>query len=103
MHRDYENKNENRKNVKYEKVGVYAKNIKLKLESISKLYGDKQVLMDLDLKLYEGEKISIVGPSGCGKSTMLNILAGIIEDFDGKRSEERRVGKECRSRWSPYH
>ena len=26
------------------------------------------------------------------------------EDFDiDKRSEERRVGKECRSRWSPYH
>ena len=25
-------------------------------------------------------------------------------DFDGaERSEERRVGKECRSRWSPYH
>ena len=22
---------------------------------------------------------------------------------DGQRSEERRVGKECRSRWSPYH
>ena len=27
------------------------------------------------------------------------------EDLDGSemRSEERRVGKECRSRWSPYH
>src|SRR2546422_7525480 len=24
-------------------------------------------------------------------------------DLDGGRSEERRVGKECRSRWSPYH
>ena len=24
-------------------------------------------------------------------------------DSDRKRSEERRVGKECRSRWSPYH
>ena len=23
--------------------------------------------------------------------------------IDPKRSEERRVGKECRSRWSPYH
>ena len=23
--------------------------------------------------------------------------------MNGKRSEERRVGKECRSRWSPYH
>ena len=26
-----------------------------------------------------------------------------IEDKYGFRSEERRVGKECRSRWSPYH
>ena len=24
-------------------------------------------------------------------------------DALGRRSEERRVGKECRSRWSPYH
>ena len=27
----------------------------------------------------------------------------IIYDIDWIRSEERRVGKECRSRWSPYH
>jgi len=29
----------------------------------------------------------------------------ILKQFDGRpyRSEERRVGKECRSRWSPYH
>src|SRR2546427_12235870 len=26
-----------------------------------------------------------------------------IRSFDPDRSEERRVGKECRSRWSPYH
>ena len=26
-----------------------------------------------------------------------------LHDEDGARSEERRVGKECRSRWSPYH
>ena len=26
-----------------------------------------------------------------------------LESDLGKRSEERRVGKECRSRWSPYH
>ena len=31
----------------------------------------------------------------------VNILSGI--NGVGKRSEERRVGKECRSRWSPYH
>ena len=26
-----------------------------------------------------------------------------FKNFTGNRSEERRVGKECRSRWSPYH
>ena len=26
-----------------------------------------------------------------------------FDDTTGSRSEERRVGKECRSRWSPYH
>ena len=30
-------------------------------------------------------------------------LALVLEDPQGVRSEERRVGKECRSRWSPYH
>ena len=29
--------------------------------------------------------------------------ANLMEDAARKRSEERRVGKECRSRWSPYH
>ena len=27
----------------------------------------------------------------------------ILADIEKYRSEERRVGKECRSRWSPYH
>ena len=26
-----------------------------------------------------------------------------VQEFNAPRSEERRVGKECRSRWSPYH
>ena len=29
--------------------------------------------------------------------------ASTIDDVRDVRSEERRVGKECRSRWSPYH
>ena len=28
---------------------------------------------------------------------------GSLENYDEVRSEKRRVGKECRSRWSPYH
>ena len=30
-------------------------------------------------------------------------LLGLVPRGDLTRSEERRVGKECRSRWSPYH
>src|SRR5574341_382464 len=46
---------------------------------------------------------------GCQKtSVFLSRETGISGNFVGrikgaKRSEERRVGKECRSRWSPYH
>ena len=32
-----------------------------------------------------------------------NDLAELLKPLDQPRSEERRVGKECRSRWSPYH
>ena len=30
-------------------------------------------------------------------------ILNIMKEQDMDRSEERRVGKECRSRWSPYH
>src|SRR2546430_13026135 len=36
-------------------------------------------------------------------STVHNVLAGAGLASGRGRSEERRVGKECRSRWSPYH
>src|SRR3712207_9323473 len=36
------------------------------------------------------------------KATQVQVDASTITDPQ-KRSEERRVGKECRSRWSPYH
>ena len=38
----------------------------------------------------------------CSKGTYIRTLCNDIGERLG-RSEERRVGKECRSRWSPYH
>ena len=40
-------------------------------------------------------------PRRFGKSLFVSTLQAYYEGR--KRSEERRVGKECRSRWSPYH
>ena len=43
--------------------------------------------------------LGITGGEGTGKSHYVSaLIAGCLT-----RSEERRVGKECRSRWSPYH
>ena len=48
-------------------------------------------------------KVAVVYWSGTGNTeAMANaVVEGAKEK--GARSEERRVGKECRSRWSPYH
>ena len=48
----------------------------------------------------EGRPKTCVAPFGTGE--MLPIRTGFSPDLR-TRSEERRVGKECRSRWSPYH
>ena len=40
------------------------------------------------------------------QDTTLKVLDNqekFVDNINFKRSEERRVGKECRSRWSPYH
>ena len=44
--------------------------------------------------------VAVAGATGAVGREMLNVLA---ERNFPARSEERRVGKECRSRWSPYH
>ena len=33
----------------------------------------------MELKVYDGERISLLGPSGCGKSTLLNTIVGLID------------------------
>ena len=51
------------------------------------------------------EQYVITDPAAKTSLTITPERGGMITGFtlDGDRSEERRVGKECRSRWSPYH
>src|SRR3712207_7123324 len=52
------------------------------------------------LEVVAGEEDVHVGQGG-GHARCERLVAGGA--LEGVRSEERRVGKECRSRWSPYH
>ena len=57
--------------------------------------------------LYDVDQImEEAGSSESGSSSSMEELMqslGVQAPEEPKRSEERRVGKECRSRWSPYH
>lgn len=58
--------------------------VKINLENVKKIY-DKIVVLDgINIKVYEGEFVSILGPSGCGKSTIFNIIANLINYDNGK-------------------
>ncbi|NOR30725.1 MAG: ATP-binding cassette domain-containing protein [Sulfitobacter sp.] len=77
----------------------------VKLEGVSKWYGNFKVLTDIDLSVKQGEKIVICGPSGSGKSTLIRCinhlevhqkgkiivdgteLTGKLKDIDKVRSE----------------
>ena len=49
----------------------------IQLRSISKRFGDVEVIPGLDLTIPDGQVTVLLGPSGCGKSTLLRIIAGL--------------------------
>ncbi|NUP96228.1 MAG: ATP-binding cassette domain-containing protein, partial [Planctomycetaceae bacterium] len=58
----------------------------LKLEGISKRFGERVVVPKLDLELAPGTRLGIVGPNGAGKSTLVRMLLGELAPDTGTRS-----------------
>jgi multiple sugar transport system ATP-binding protein len=55
--------------------------MRLRVENITKRFGEKHALRGVTLEASDGEFVVLLGPSGCGKSTLLRIIAG-LEDAD---------------------
>src|SRR4030067_3738384 len=73
------------------------------LRNVTKSYGEKTVLDNINLEVQEGEIIALLGPNGSGKTTILKILAFIETPTSGevkfegeivnfKKAEKTRLG-----------
>lgn len=56
----------------------------LEVKRLSAFYGDAQALRAVDLRIEDGEIVSVVGPNGAGKTTLVNALAGLLTDREGE-------------------
>jgi len=55
----------------------------IEINAVTKSFGEKKVLADLNLKVKKEEILSLLGPNGCGKTTLLNILSGLTRQDNG--------------------
>ena len=56
----------------------------LRLENVSKSFGETQALKNVELNVSSGEFIVLLGPSGAGKTTTLRLIAGLEQPDTGK-------------------
>ncbi len=56
------------------------------VQGVSKSFGKRPVLKDLDLDIEKGELLAIIGPSGIGKTTVLRIMNGLLAPDSGSVS-----------------
>lgn len=60
------------------------KGFEIKIQNLSKFFGEFQVLKNINLTIEQGEFVALVGQSGCGKSTLLRLISNLEVPSDGQ-------------------
>ncbi|KAF0170892.1 MAG: ATP-binding cassette subfamily F uup [Rhodobacteraceae bacterium] len=55
----------------------------IEAKGISKVFGDKLIVQDFDLRIQRGDRVAFVGPNGVGKTTLLKMLTGELQPDSG--------------------
>lgn len=53
------------------------------LKNVSKSFGDKTVIRNLNFTLMRGDRLGLIGPNGAGKSTLIKVLLGELQPDEG--------------------
>lgn len=62
----------------------------LSVDKLSFSYNRSTIIQDFNLNIEKGKIYTFIGPSGCGKSTFLNLIAGLIKNYEGSISMNGR-------------
>lgn len=65
------------------KAKVNYDNAVIHVDNVSKSFGDRQILRNVDLKLFEGENLVVLGRSGTGKSVLIKLISGLLKVDSG--------------------
>ena len=73
----------------------------LRIEGLSKRFGERAALSEVSFELDAGELVAVVGPNGAGKTTLLSILAGVQSASTGAVSGRAAQGDAREIGWAP--
>ncbi len=71
----------------------------LRIQNVAKTFstpqGDVRALEHMSIDIKAGEFVSVIGPSGCGKSTLMNIVGGLVDDYEGEVHVDGALVRGC--------
>src|SRR5699024_7639388 len=76
-------------------------NTMIKIENLSKTYGNKEVLQIEELIIKNGESLGLVGNNGAGKTTLFSLLLDLIQPSSGRVISKDIIVSES-EKWKPY-